>query len=68
MIKGNKLPLATHRHEKAKQFWLNVATDVSAGIPLKEIAKRYKNPNTKKHYTYNHIYWVVKQLNLRSVN
>lgn len=44
-------------------LWLRIATDYNNGLPAKDIAKRYTNPVTKKHYTREHIYWVLKQLN-----
>lgn len=52
----------TKRSKKALDLWLRIATDYNNGIPAKDIARRYTNPITKKPYTREHIYWVLKQL------
>lgn len=44
-------------------LWTKIATDVMGGIPIPEVAKRYINPKTKKHYTPNYIYYIIKELN-----
>jgi hypothetical protein len=43
-------------------FWLKVAADYNAGMTAKDIAVKYLNPATKKTYTREHIYWILKKL------
>jgi hypothetical protein len=66
------MEMELHGHEKrlkkAKDFWLRVATDLNAGMLPADIAKRYTNPITKKPYTREHIYWIIRQLKIRNIN
>lgn len=59
-----KLPkmLHTKRKLEAREFWVKVATDYNAGMTPSEIAARYINPKTGKHYTREHIHWVLNKL------
>jgi len=50
------------RKRKASDLWLRVGTDYNGGMPAREIAKRYTNPKTGKHYTREHIYWILNKL------
>ena len=50
------------RIQKAREFWLRVMTDYNGGMTPSEIAARYKNPKTKKHYTREHIHWILKKM------
>lgn len=49
------------RTEEAEKFWQQVVADYNAGIPAQEIAQRYRNPLTGKHYTRQHIYWILQK-------
>lgn len=55
------------RKRRAMDLWLRVATDFNAGMPAKDIAKRYTNPKTGKTYTREHIYWILKKLSPGSI-
>ena len=57
-----QLPGQRLRVERAREFWMRVATDLNAGMTPAKIAQRYINPNTGKHYTREHIYWVINVL------
>lgn len=59
--------LHNKRQKKSTDLWLRIAADYNRGISAKDIAKRYTNPMTKKHYTREHIYWVLKKLNTPEV-
>jgi Mor family transcriptional regulator len=52
------------RKKQSKSFWLKVVADFNHGMSAAEISKKYKNPHTKKHYTREHIYWILKKLQL----
>jgi hypothetical protein len=54
-------PKETIREKRIKQFWMQVIQDYNAGIPVPIIAKRYRNPQTGKHYHRTHIYWILRQ-------
>jgi hypothetical protein len=56
------------RVDKSIDIWLSVATDFNGGMEPKDIAKRYISPKTGKHYTREHIYWMIKQLKVRNIN
>lgn len=60
------MKIAYHKHntrrKKSIDLWLRIATDYNGGMTAKDIAKRYTNPITKKPYTREHVYWVLKQL------
>ena len=49
------------RISRAKDFWLKVIADYNAGMSAQTICERYINPNTGRHYSREHIYWVLKQ-------
>lgn len=51
------------RKKKAVDFWLKVAADYNAGVSAQELSTRYINPVTNKHYTRQHIYWILKKIN-----
>lgn len=61
------MPLSIKNKYKVRkdklELWLRVATDVRAGMSAPEIAKRYKNPKTKKHYHTQWVWYVIKRLN-----
>lgn len=44
-------------------LWLKMVNDFNNDIPAKKIAQRYTNPITKKPYTREHVYWVLKKFN-----
>lgn len=67
MLKGQSVARTSLRKKTATDFWLRVATDYNGGLSPQEIASRYINPQTGKNYTMKHIYWVIKQLNIRLV-
>jgi hypothetical protein len=47
------------RTQDKQDLWLRILTDYSAGIPAEQIAKRYYNEQTGKHYTRGYVYWVI---------
>lgn len=51
------------RKKRAVDFWLKVAADYNSGISATDISKKYINPVTNKHYTREHIYWILKKIN-----
>lgn len=63
---GTKLSTNTKRKKEARDLWLRIATDINGGITPEEVAKRYVNPRTNKPYTIKHIYWVIRQLGIRT--
>jgi len=50
------------RLQKATDFWLKVAAEYNAGLTAKDIAEKYVNPVSGRHYTREHIYWILKKL------
>lgn len=57
-----ELPGQTLRKERAREFWMRVATDLNSGMTPAVIAKRYRNPATGKRYTREHIYWIIRTI------
>lgn len=50
------------RRERARQLWLNIATDYNSGMDVETIRKRYKNKRTGKPYDRTHIYYILRKL------
>jgi hypothetical protein len=64
-----KIKIKYHKHAKRTQraidLSLRMAADFNAGMSAKDIARRYTNPYTKKPYTREHVYLVLKRLQKR---
>ena len=61
-----------HGHKKnrvIRENWLRIATDLNAGMTPTEIvrSRKYINSATRKPYTRAHIYYIVRQLNTKSL-
>jgi len=54
--------------EEARDFWLRVAADLRSGLTVAQIAKRYTNPKTGRHYSREHIYWIIRQIKQMPTN
>ena len=48
---------------EAFEFWLKVGTDYLGGATPTEISRKYINPKTGKHYSRQHIHWIINRLN-----
>ena len=59
-----KIQYQNHEKRKkvAKDFWLRVVTDYNGGMSAETIASRYRNPKTKKAYTRQHIYLILRKM------
>ena len=51
-----------YQTERAIPQWIKIAEDYNKGIPVKDIAKKYTNPITKRQYSIPYIYWVLKRI------
>lgn len=56
----------TRRKREARKFWLKVLDDYTNGLTAGQIAKKYINPLTGKHYIRPSIYSILR--NLRSMS
>ena len=52
----------SNRKKMALSFWFRVASLYNDGVSAGEIAKRFTNPRTEKHYTRQHIYLILRKL------
>lgn len=55
------------RSQRAHDLWLRIATDFNAGMSAKDIASRYTNPITKRPYTREHIYLVLRKIKTETI-
>ena len=65
---GKRLGGHTERLKRITDFNMRVITDYLAGIPVPVIAKRYRNPVTRKAYSRQQIYFIIRKLKNSYVN
>lgn len=51
-----------NRTREKVDLWMRILTDYRSGMSATDIAKRYYNPVTGKHYSRGYIYWVIERL------
>jgi hypothetical protein len=50
-------------HKQALEQWRKFGIDYMNGLTPTSISKKYINPKTGKHYSRQHVHWVLNQLN-----
>lgn len=48
--------------EKTRELGLKIVADYNAGVPVDEIAAKYKNPKTGRPYSRQRIYAIIRQM------
>lgn len=61
-MKYKATPLKRSYKRKTFATWINIATDINAGLSVKDIQERYLNPKTGKPYSRKHIWHICNEI------